>query len=157
VVRLLVLSLMRAEKVDATSRGRAIDSVTGVEARDTFANNNLFRQASFRPRKGVEFTELVQAAEAFRDTFGKEFGELSAAPIAAGRRREAEDNEEVVSSARDMLPRHRLPGAAVLEDALGQLRAIMRGSAENAIGTFNASHRGIKDAIKRARELRQAL
>jgi hypothetical protein len=45
----------------------------------------------------------------------------------------------------------------MLDDALGQLRVIMRGSTEDAIGTFNASHRGIKDAIKRAGELRQAL
>ena len=51
VVRLLVLSLLRAGKIEATSKGQTIDSVTGVEARDTFSNNNLFRQASFRPRR----------------------------------------------------------------------------------------------------------
>jgi len=28
-----------------------------VEARDTFSNNNLFRQASFRPKKGIEFED----------------------------------------------------------------------------------------------------
>ena len=51
VVRLLVLSLLRAGKIEATSKGQTIDSVTSVEARDTFSNNNLFRQASFRPRR----------------------------------------------------------------------------------------------------------
>lgn len=157
VVRLLVLSLMRAERVDATSRGRAIDTVTEVEARDTFANNNLFRQASFRPRRGVEFTELVRAADAFRDTFGKEVSELSAGPIAAELRGQTEDSAEIVATARELLTDHRLPGATMLADALGQLRAIARGSEENAIGTFNASHRGIKDAIKRASELGRAL
>ena len=72
VVRLLVLSLLRAGKIEATSKGQTIDSATGVEARDTFSNNNLFRQASFRPKKGIEFEELVKASEAFRDTFGSE-------------------------------------------------------------------------------------
>ena len=72
VVRLLVLSLLRAGKIEATSKGQTIDTVTGVEARDTFSNNNLFRQASFRPKKGIEFEELVKASEAFRDTFGSE-------------------------------------------------------------------------------------
>ena len=52
---------------------------------------------------------------------------------------------------------HRLPGAAVLEGAIGQMKAILRGSEDNAIATFNASHRSIKDAIKRATELEQAL
>src|SRR5262245_22322301 len=78
VVRLLVLSLLRAGKIEATSKGQTIDSVAGVEARDTFANNNLFRQASFRPKKGIEFEELVKASEAFRDTFGSEVRELNA-------------------------------------------------------------------------------
>ena len=37
------------------------------------------------------------------------------------------------------------------------MKAILRGSEDNAIATFNASHRSIKDAIKRAAELDQAL
>ena len=37
------------------------------------------------------------------------------------------------------------------------MKAILRGSEDNAIATFNASHRAIKDAIKRAVELEQAL
>ena len=59
-------------KNQATSKGQTIDSATGIEARDTFSNNNFFRQASFRPKKGIEFEELVKASEAFRDTFGTE-------------------------------------------------------------------------------------
>ena len=45
----------------------------------------------------------------------------------------------------------------MLEGAIGQMKAILRGSEDNAIATFNASHRSIKDAIKRAAELEQAL
>lgn len=37
------------------------------------------------------------------------------------------------------------------------MKAILRGSEDNAIATFNTSHRGIKDAIKRAVELEQVL
>jgi len=37
------------------------------------------------------------------------------------------------------------------------MKAVLRGSEDNAIATFNASHRSIKDAIKRATELDQAL
>jgi hypothetical protein len=50
-----------------------------------------------------------------------------------------------------------LPGATVLEGAIGQMKAILRGSEDNAIATFNASHRSIKEGIKRAVELEQAL
>ena len=78
---LLVLSLLRAGKIQATSKGQTIDSATGIEARDTFSNNNFFRQASFRPKKGIEFEELVKASEAFRDTFGSEVRELNAGAI----------------------------------------------------------------------------
>ncbi len=73
IVRFLVLSLMRAGKVEATSKGQTLDVVTGVEARDTFSNNNIFRQASFRPKKGIEFEELVKASEAFRTPLAAKF------------------------------------------------------------------------------------
>jgi hypothetical protein len=156
-VRLLVLSLLRAGKIEATSKGQTIDTVTGVEARETFSNNNLFRQASFRPKKGIEFAELVKAAEAFRDTFGSEVKELNAGAIVAELRKEVVRNEDTVSSALATLSAHRLPGEAVLDGALGQMKAILWGSEDNAIATFNASHRAIKDAIKRAVELEQVL
>ncbi|VWX60042.1 conserved hypothetical protein [Burkholderiales bacterium 8X] len=157
VVRLLVLSLLRAGKIEATSKGQTIDTVTGVEARDTFSNNNLFRQASFRPKKGIEFEELVKASEAFRETFGSEVKELNAGAIVAELRKEVARNEDTVSSALATLTAHRLPGGAVLDGAIGQMKAILRGSEDNSIATFNTSHRAIKDAIKRAMELEQVL
>lgn len=157
MVRLLVLSLLRAGKIEATSKGQTLDSVTGVEARDTFSNNNLFRQASFRPKKGVEFEELVKASEAFKDTFGSEVKELNAGAIVSELRREVARQEDTVASALSTLTAHRLPGGALLEGAIGQMKAILRGSEDNAIATFNTSHRAIKDAIKRAVELEQAL
>jgi hypothetical protein len=156
-VRLLVLALLRAGKIEATSKGQTIDSTTGVEARETFSNNNVFRQASFRPRKGIEFAELVKASEAFRDTFGSEVKELNAATIVAELRREVARQEDAVATAAGLVTANRLPGVTVLEGALGQIKAILRGSEDNAIATFNSSHRAIKDAIKRASELEQAL
>ena len=157
VVRLLVLSLLRAGKIQVTSRGQTIDSATGIEARDTFSNNNFFRQASFRPKKGIEFEELVKASEAFRDTFGTEVRELNAGAIVSELRKEIARHEDAVASALGQLNTYRLPGAALLEGAIGEMKAVLRGSEDNAIATFNASHRSIKDAIKRATELEQAL
>lgn len=157
VVRLLVLSLLRAGKLEATSKGQTIDSATGVEARDTFSNNNLFRQASFRPKKGIEFEELVRAAEAFRDTFGSEVKELNAGAIVAELRKEVARHEDTVASALATLTSHRLPGGGVLDGAIGQMKAILRGSDDNAIATFNASHRAVKEAVKRAVELEGVL
>lgn len=157
VVRLLVLSLLRAGKIQVTSRGQTIDSATGIEARDTFSNNNFFRQASFRPKKGIEFEELVKASEAFRDTFGTEVRELNAGAIVAEIRKEVARYEDPVAGALGRLTAYRLPGASLLEGALGEMKAVLRGSEDNAIATFNASHRSIKDAIKRATELEQAL
>jgi hypothetical protein len=140
VVRLLVLSLLRAGKIQATSKGQTIDSATGIEARDTFSNNNFFRQASFRPKKGIEFEELVKASEAFRDTFGSEVKELNAGAIVAELRREIARHEDPIASSHGQLIAYRLPGAAVLDGAIGQMKAVLRGSEDNAIATFNASH-----------------
>jgi hypothetical protein len=157
VVRLLVLSLLRAGQIEATSKGQTFDAVVSVEARETFSNNNLFRQASFRPKKGIEFEELVTASEAFKDTFGIEVKELNAGAIVVELRKEVARHEDTVASALATLTANRLPGGSVLDGALGQMKAILRGSEDNAIATFNTSHRGIKDAIKRAVELGQVL
>jgi len=156
-IRLFALSLLRAGKIQATSKGQTIDSLTGIEARDTFSNNNLFRQTSFRPKKGIEFEELVKASEGFRDTFGTEVRELNAGAIVNELRREVTRHEDRVASALGQLTQHRLPGVGALDVALGQMKAILRGSEDNALATFNSSHRLIKDAIKRAAELEQSL
>ena len=156
MVHLLTLSLLRAGKIEAMSQGQVIDQL-GVEAKNTIGKNNLFRQAAFRPKKGIDFEELVKASEAFRDTFGSEVKELNAGAIVAELRKEVARNEDTVASALGTLAAHRLPGRAVLEGAIGQMKAILRGSEDNAIATFNTSHRAIKDAIKRAVELEQAL
>lgn len=156
-VRLLVLSLLRAGKIEATSKGQTLDSVTGIEARDTFSNNNLFRQAAFRPKKGMAFEELVKASEAFRDTFGSEVRELNVGPIVAALRKEIVRHEDSVTSAVGKLVAHNLPGSALLEGAIDQMKAISRGSDEGSVTIFNASHRSIKDALKRAGEIEQSL
>ncbi len=157
-VRLLALSLLRAGKIEATSKGQTIDSATGIEARDTFSNNNLFKQASFRPKKGVEFEEVIKAADAFGDTFGEQVRDASSAkPVVEAIKVAIAREEDTVASALGRLTGHRLPGGAFLEGALGQMKAILRGSEDNALATFNSSHRSIKDAIKRAAELEQSL
>jgi hypothetical protein len=50
-----------------------------------------------------------------------------------------------------------LPGIDVIDSAVSQMRAIRRGNEENAILSFNASHKNIKDAIKRGADLAKAL
>lgn len=157
VVRLFILCLLRAGKIEIISKGQIIDSATGLIARETFTNNNVFRQASFRPKKGIEFTELARAADAFQDTFGREIRELTTHAIAAELHKEIDRCVDTVAAALNRLNANRLPGASMLESALGQMKAIIRGSEENAVATFNASHRSIKDGIKRASDLEQAL
>ena len=156
-VRLLILALLRAGKIEAISKSQTLEATTTVEARETFSNNNLFRQASFRPKRGIEFEELVKAAEAYQETFGAEVRELSAGTIVEELRREIARHEDGVSAVLAKLTAHRLPGSAALESALGQMKAILRGTEDQALATFNTSFRAMKDALKRAGELEQAL
>src|SRR5690606_8023054 len=65
IVRLFVIALLRAGKLEATSKGQVIESALSLDARNTFTNNNLFRQASFRPKVGLEFGNVADAGEHF--------------------------------------------------------------------------------------------
>ena len=48
-------------------------------------------------------------------------------------------------------------GEAALRKAIDQMRVIRGGKADSAVQTFNASHKELKEAIKRSKELTQAL
>ena len=158
VVRLLVLALVRDERVEATSKGRVLAPLPSTESKDAFTNNNQFRQASFKPRRGVETMDKLRAAEAFQDTFGHEVTDItSSTAIVDEIRQQIDHHQDSVSEARDILLRHRLPGEAPLEEALGEMKVIKSGTVDSAILAFNASHRVIKETIQRAGELCSAL
>jgi len=157
VVRLLVISLLRAGKLEATSKGQLIESALSLEARNTFTNNNLFRQASFRPKVGLEFTNIVDAADHFKEVFGKEVSELEQGVLAHALREEIHRFDEGLQETFTTLVQHNLPGGEVLRTALDQMRAIRAGKEEQAILSFNGSYKELKEAIKRGAELSQEL
>ncbi|RBP18153.1 hypothetical protein DFR50_10197 [Roseiarcus fermentans] len=156
-VRLLALSLLRAGAVEAVSKGVTIDSVTSTQAKDAFSNNNLFRSTSFRPKKGVDMKVRIEAADNFKETFGEDVRELTTGAIAEAIRKAVEEPEDDLQKASTALRIGRFPGAEVLDNAIDQIKGIRRGFEENAITTFNASHRSIREAIKRATDLSSVL
>ena len=156
-VRLAVVALVRAGKVEATSKSQTIDSVSTIEAREAFTNNNLFRQATFLPMRGIEFPELIIASELFRETFGSEARELSAHAMAKRIRKEVEPFEDSVTRLIGTLSANRLPGIEVLEKFIGHIRTILRGSSREAVAALLSHHGEIGDGILRATELKAAL
>ena len=156
-VRLLVLCLLRAGKIEGISKGQTIESATSASAKESFSNNNLFKQAAFHPKKGVDFDEIVKAAEGFKETFGREVRELSAASVVHELRTEIANQQDSISEARETLTIHNLPGRDVLESVQDQMKAIIHGPEASALATFNASHRSIKDAVRRAAEICQSI
>lgn len=157
VVRLFVVALLRAGKIEVTSKGQVIESALSLEAQNTFLNNNLFRQASFRPKVGIEFVTLVAAVEAFKDVFGHEIPEIEQSVIAHAIREAISRQEQTLQEVHTALVKRDLPGALVLQSALDQVRAIRNSSEEHAVLTFNSVHKELKEAIKRAAELQSAL
>jgi Family of unknown function (DUF6079) len=157
VVRLFVAVLLRAGAIQMTHKADTIETTTSVAAKDALTNNNHFRAASFQPKRGVDFPEIVKAAGHFQSTFGAAVKELALSPVVAEIRERIADSQDALQKARDLLVQHRLPGAVVLDDAIARVRAIQRGAEEAAITEFNASHQTIKDGIRRAAEIENEL
>lgn len=153
VVRLLTVCLVRAGAIVATSKGRSIESALSVDARNTFSNNNLFRQAAFHPKVGIDFTELIKANENVKEVFGGEIPDLTQAVAAETIREKAGDREKEVQDMVNVLIAHHLPGPEILGDACDLIRAIRTGTEEQAILSFNSSCKELKEAVKRAAEL----
>jgi hypothetical protein len=122
VVRLFVIALLRAGKIEATSKGQVIESALSLDARNTFTNNNLFRQSSFRPKIGLEFTHLVDASEHFKEVFGRDVTELEQGVIANAIREEIHRHDEELNEVYTTLVQHSLPGTEVLRSGAPSTR-----------------------------------
>jgi hypothetical protein len=157
VVRLFVLCLLRAGAIEAISKGQVLDNALSLEARSTFPNNNLFKQATFRPKETLDFAKVVEAYQRFQDVFGKEVGEIEQGVVARAIKDEVAKQEERLRDVHTTLLTHTLPGAAVLAEAIDGARTVRGGSDENAILTFLGSWAELKEAIQRAAELADAL
>ena len=158
VTRLLVAVLLAADKIRLRHGSTDIDSRRGVAAKEALTNNNNFRSASCAPKKGVDYAEIAKAAGHFKDTFGSDIKDISSqSAVVAALRTELADHEDEVRTAQGLLNAGRLPGTEVLTNALGPIKDILRGTEEIAIGEFNASFQTIKEGIRRAGELNQAL
>ncbi len=156
-VRLFVVALLRAGAIEVTSKGQIIEAATTIEARAVFTNNNVFRQATFRPKIGLDYAALIAAAQAYETTFGREIPELAQTPVAAAIREAATEHETNLREIHTLLVTQGLPGTGVLDAALDQLRAMRTGKEESAILAFTSSYAQLKEAVRRAAELRDML
>ena len=158
VVRLFVVSLIRAGKIRATSKGTVIENALSTDAKTAFTSNNIFKSCSFQKRvSGTDINDWLAAEEAFRDVFGKQLPEMQASAIATAIRAAVTEAEEELGEVLTVILTQSLPGKGVLQEAIDQMRAIRGGSEDDAITTFNAAHKGIKEAIKRGSALKSVL
>ncbi|MBT3258601.1 MAG: hypothetical protein HN366_19385 [Deltaproteobacteria bacterium] len=157
VVRLLAVCLLRAGAIEATSKGQIIQSALSVDAKNTFTNNNLFRQTSFRPKEVFDFTELIKANENVKDVFGGDISDLTPTVAAETIREKAGKREKEVQDMHTLLVANHLPGSEILGEACDLIRAIRTGSKERTILTFNSACKELKEAVKRAAELAHVL
>ena len=154
VVRLFVACLLRAGKIDVTSQGKLVESALSLDARNIFTNNNTFRAASFRPKQALDFAQLVQASEYFKEVFGTAIPDISSQEaVATAIRKACIDPEENIAAMYTVLLSNSLPGASVLQQGADQTKVIRTASDEQAILAFNGAYKQIKEAIKRASDL----
>ena len=158
VVRLFVVSLIRAGKIRATSKGTVIENAVSTDAKAAFTSNNMFKSCSFQKRvSGTDINDWLAAEEAFRGVFGKQLPEMQASAIATAIRAAVTTAEEELNEVLTVILTQSLPGKGVLQEAIDQMRTIRGGSEDDAITTFNAAYKGIKEAIKRGSELKSVL
>jgi hypothetical protein len=156
-VRLFTLSLLRAGVIEGSCGGQTLDVATSVAAQDCFNNNPQFRVATFRPKKSIDFGVVAEAARHFKETFGVEAKELAESPLAAEIRQQIDNQTDSIQRALDLVRIAGLSGSEMLASAVNEMRNISRGGDGNAITAFNASHRLLKDAIRRSGDLIRSL
>ena len=157
VIKLFTLCLLRAGQITATSQGPAINSVQDVGASDVFTNNTKFRSATFRPKKVLDYAEIVKAADAFKKTFGEEIKQLTQDDVANAIRKKAISSQRVMREALATLQQHHLPGKDLFNSSIGQLDQISSAGEEEVILGFASGYAEIKDTLSRAADIESAV
>jgi hypothetical protein len=157
VVKLFALCLLRAGKVVATSQGQSIESVDALTAKEVFTNNNLFRAATFRPKKTLGFEDILKAATAYKKTFGEQIKEVEQGVVAAAIRGKSVERQKDLRAVHALLDKHRLPGAEVFSGAISQMDQLATTGEEETILGFSGCHAALKDALTRAADIQGAV
>ncbi len=157
VVKLFALSLLRSGQVTATCQGVTIESVVDLGAVDAFTNNTKFRACTFRPKKVLEFQEIVKAGAAFEDTFGEKIANLTQDEVARAIREKAISCQRDQRNVLSMLERHHLPGGDLLSAAISQMEQISTANEEETILSFAGGHQTLKDALTRAADISKSI
>ncbi len=157
VVKLFTLCLLRAGQIIATSQGQSIESVADLTAKEVFVNNNLFRAATFRPKKSIDFAEILKAADAYKKTFGEQIKEVEQTVVAAAIRTKVQERQKDLRSVHLLLDKHSLPGADVFAGTISQMEQLTTANEEETILGFSGCHAEIKESLARAADIHQAV
>lgn len=157
VVKLFTLCLLRAGQITATSQGLSIESVHDFGADEVFTNNTKFRAATFRPKKVLDFPEIVKAADAYKNTFGEAVSTLNQEEVATAIRKQSIERQQELRDVVALLERHHLPGTELLSSAVSQMTQISQASEEEVILSFASGYSELKDALTRAAEIHSAI
>jgi hypothetical protein len=157
VIKLFALALLRSGLVTVTSQGVTIESVVDLGALDAFTNNTKFRACTFRPKKVLDFAEIVKAASAFEETFGEKIASLTQEEVARAIRARAISSQRELRTALSLLDRHQLPGGELFTTAISQLEQISTAGEEDAILSFAGGHSQLKDSMVRAADISKSI
>jgi hypothetical protein len=157
VVKFFALALLRSGQVIVTSQGATIDTVSDLGAIEAFNNNTKFRACTFRPKKVLDFTEIVKAASAYEQTFGETIASLTQDSVARAVREKTSSCQRDLRNVLSTLERNHLPGGDLFSTAISQMDQISSGNEEETIQSFAGGYAQIKDAIARAAEINNSI
>ena len=157
VVKLFALSLLRSGQVTVTSQGVTIESVVDIGAVDAFTNNTKFRSCTFRPKKVLDFAEIVKAGSAYEQTFGEKIPILTQDEVAKAIREKAIACGRDLRSVLSLLERNHLPGSELLTTAISQMEQMTSANEEETILSFAGGYAKLKDAISRAADISKTI
>jgi len=149
--------LLRSGQVTVTSQGVTLESVVDLGAIDAFTNNTKFRACTFRPKKVLDFTEIVKAGAAFEQTFGEKIASLTQEEVARAIREKAVSCQRDLRQVHAILERNHLPGGELFTSSISQMEQISTANEEETILSFAGGHAKLKDALSRAADISKTI
>ncbi|MCI0516021.1 BREX system P-loop protein BrxC [candidate division KSB1 bacterium] len=135
LLRLILALLFRAGLVEVSYQGKKYKSYTEPASWNAFINHNIFRSATFAPRKTIDIPVLIEAARYYENITGHEV-DVDEMTIATEFKKIAQSDLDLLRQVMLELRMNNLPELELVREFKDELETILNSSSDDCVNTL---------------------
>lgn len=156
ILWIVLASLLRASVIEVTHQGRRYRNHLDAQVRTVFAGTNMFRSASFAPRKAPDLKTLVAAAKRFEELTGDEV-DVDESAIALAFQNLARSELNSLMSIEAVARANQVPVTEILEEYRSSLSGVIQGASDDVVNILEGEGESFKTLRAQVEQVKLAV